>query len=163
MFNRFALPVIGAAILASSLPALAVKVTVNGADYDVTYIDGTYADHKPLFQWPPSGLMPWWGDGSGALASQFAFQVYDGLGSGSFAGSGPMFAFAYDAGSSSLEGAIQSITDPNTQDIQTASPTDPIKYAVINPTATPVPAPLPLLGGLLAYRLARKLRVRQSR
>lgn len=163
MLNRLSLPVIGAAIIASSLPAMAVKVTVNGGDYDVTYIDGTYADHKSLFQWPPSGLMPWWGDGSGALASQFASQVYDGLGSGSFAGSGPMFAFAYDAGSSSLEGIIQSITDPNTQDIQTASPTDSIKYAVINPTATPVPAPLPVLGGLLAYRLARKLRMRQLR
>ena len=71
--------------------------------------------------------MPWWGDPSGSLASEFAFQVYDSLGSGSGIGSGPLFAYLQDAGSGTLEGWVQSLTDPNVQDLQ-----PPFSNAAIN-------------------------------
>ena len=74
----------------AALPSAAVSVTVNGVDYDVTIFDGSYDDYSSLFREPPAGQMPWWSDPSGGLALQFAFQVYDSLGSGSDVGSGPV-------------------------------------------------------------------------
>jgi hypothetical protein len=145
----------------AALPAAAVSVTVNGLDYDVTFFEGSYADHSLLFQAPPAGLMPWWSDPSGDLASQFAFQVYGSLGSGSVLGYGPVFAYLYDAGSDTLEGWVQSITDLNVQDIQNPSRTASINYAILNnppPSPEPVPSPLPLFGAASAYRVSRTLR-----
>jgi hypothetical protein len=107
--------------------------------------------------------MPWWSDPSGGLALQFAFQVYDSLGSGSDAGSGPVFAYLYDASTGTLEGWVQSITDPNVQDLQNPSRSAAIKYATVsNPISNPepVPSPLPVLGAVAAFRVSRKLRQR---
>ena len=145
----------------AALPAAAVSVTVNGLDYDVTFFEGSYADHSLLFQAPPTGLMPWWSDPSGDLASQFAFQVYGSLGSGSVLGYGPVFAYLNDASTDTLEGWVQSITDLNVQDIQNPSHSAGIKYAILNnpsPSPEPVPSPLPLCGAASAYRVSRTLR-----
>jgi hypothetical protein len=145
----------------AALPAAAVSVTVDGLDYDVTFFEGSYADHSLLFQAPPTGLMPWWSDPSGDLASQFAFQVYGSLGNGSVLGYGPVFAYLNDASTDKLEGWVQSITDPNVQDIQNPSRNAVINYAILNnasPGPEPVPSPLPLFGAASAYRVSRKLR-----
>jgi hypothetical protein len=147
----------------AALPSAAVSVTVNGVDYDVTFFDGSYDKYSSLFSEPPSGQMPWWSDPSGGLALQFAFQVYDSLGSGSDAGSGPVFAYLYDASTGTLEGWVQSITDLNVQDIQNPSRTASIKYAILSnaiPNPEPVPSPLPVLGAVAAFRISRKLRQR---
>ncbi len=140
------------------LPADAVLVTVNQMEYDVTLFEGSFDDHSALFQAPPTGLMPWWSDNTGSLASIFALEVYNGLGSGSSVGSGPVFAFLHDAGSGTLEGWVQSLTDPNTQDLLTPFSNAAIKYAILNPV--PVPLPLPVFAVLAAYRVSRKLRKR---
>jgi hypothetical protein len=104
--------------------------------------------------------MPWWSDPSGALASEFALQVYDSLGMGSHLGSGPLFTYLYDADSSTLEGWSQSITDPDAQDIQTLAVNEIIKYAIINFTPQPVPSPLPFMGAIGTFRASRRLRKR---
>jgi len=151
---------IAAVPLLAMLPAGAVLVTVDAVEYDVTVFEGRYVDHASLFDEPPVGQMPWWSDASGILASQFAFQVYDSLGVGSYSGSGPVFAFLYDSGAGALTGLVQSLSDPNSQDILNPFGNDSIKYAVVytpfGPTS--VPAPLPFFGVIAAYRRAFSLR-----
>ena len=147
----------------AALPSAAVSVTVNGVDYDVTFFDGSYDDYSSLFSEPPAGQMPWWSDPSGGLALQFAFQVYDSLGSGSDVGSGPVFAYLYDASTGTLEGWVQSITDPNVQDLKNPSRSAAVKYAILSnpiPNPEPVPSPLPVLGAVAAFRVSRKLHQR---
>ena len=149
--------------LLATLPADAVLVTVNGVEYDVTVLEGSYDDHDLLFYEPPVGLMPWWGDTSGSLSSQFAFQVYNSLGEGSYGGTGPVFAFDYDSGSGMLAGLVQSLSDPNSQDILHPFSNESIKYAILYaPPTPPVPAPVPspsaCLGVIAAYRSSRRLR-----
>jgi len=145
--------------LLAAFPASAVLVSVNGTEYDVTFFAGSHDDHSSLFKSPPAGLMPWWDDVTGMLALEFAFQVYDGLGEGSYAGSGPMFAYLLDPGTSTIEGWVQSLTDPNSQDIQTPLRNASVTYAILNPL--PVPLPPPVLGALAAFRVSRGLRRRQ--
>ena len=149
--------------LLATLPAGAVLVTVNAVEYDVTVFEGSYDDNDSLFNEPPVGQMPWWGDTSGSLASQFAFQVYNSLGEGSYGGSGPVFAFDYDSGSGMLAGLVQSLSDPNSQDILTPFSNESIKYAILYapptpPVPAPVPSPLPCLGVIAAYRSSCRLR-----
>ena len=94
---------------------------------------------------------------------QFAFQVYDSLGSGSGVGSGPVFAYLYDASTGTLEGWVQSTTDPNVQDLKNPSRSAAVKHAILSnpiPNPEPVPSPLPVLGAAAAFRISRKLRKR---
>ena len=151
---------IAAVPLLATLPAGAVLVTVDAVEYDVTVFEGRYDDHASLFDEPPIGQMPWWSDASGILASQFALQVYDSLGLGSYNGSGPVFAFLYDSGSGALAGLVQSLSDPNSQDILNPFGNDSIKYAVVYtpPGPASVPAPLSFLGVIAAFRRSRRLR-----
>ena len=149
--------------LLAKLPARAVLVTVNAVEYDVTVFEGSYDDYNSLFYEPPVGQMPWWGDTSGILASQFAFQVYNSLGVGSYSGLGPVFAYDYDSGSGTLAGLVQSLSDPNSQDILTPFSNESIKYAILYapptpPVPAPVPSPLACLGVIAAYRSSRRLR-----
>jgi hypothetical protein len=154
---------IAAVHLLATLPADAVLVTVNGVEYDVTILEGSYDDHDLLFHKPPVGQMPWWGDTSGSLASQFAFQVYNSLGEGSYSGSGPVFAYDYDSGLGTLSGLVQSLSDPNSQDILNPFSNESIKYAILYappspPVPEPVPSPVACLGVIAAYRSSRRLR-----
>ncbi|MFM1901850.1 MAG: hypothetical protein RLZZ216_2426 [Cyanobacteriota bacterium] len=89
---------------------------------------------------------------------QFALQVYDSLGSGTDAGFGPVFAYLYDASSATLEGWVQSTTDPNVQDIKNPSSSAAIKYAILS--SVPVPSPMPFFGAVATFRFSRKLRQR---
>jgi hypothetical protein len=92
------------------------------------------------------------------LASQFAFQGYGSLGSGSDDGFGPVFAYFYDASAATLEAWVQSIADINVQDIQIRSRSAAIKYGILSPE--PVPSRLPVLGAVATFRFSRKLRQR---
>ena len=49
--------------------ANAVVVTVAGNAYDVTIETTSYLSSPSLFQTPPLGRMPWWGDSSGKTGS----------------------------------------------------------------------------------------------
>jgi hypothetical protein len=155
--------VIGALPVLAALPSSAVSVTVEDTDYDVNFFEGSYAEYSSLYRAPPAGYMPWWSDPSGALASQFAFQVYDSLGSGSDLGYGPVFAYLYDASTDTLEGWVQSTTDLYVQDIKNPSRTAVIKYAILShatPSSDSVPGPLPIAGAATAFVVSRKLRQR---
>lgn len=140
----------------TAFPASAVLVTINTVEYDVSLFEGSYDNNSSLFQAPPAGYMPWWSDPSGNLASAFALQVYDSLGSGSDVGSGPVFAYLYDSGTGSVEGWVQSLTDPNAQDIRNPSRDAAVKYAIVNPA--PVPLPLPVFGAIAALHVSKRLR-----
>jgi hypothetical protein len=74
--------------LLSVAPASAITVTVNSIDYDVSFFNTSYLSNSIIFQIPPSGQMPWWGDGTGNLATEFAQQVYNHLGPGPTSGYG---------------------------------------------------------------------------
>jgi hypothetical protein len=92
----------------SANPASAVVVTVGGSAYDVTTMTTSYDTSTSLFQLPAAGTMPWWGDD--ALASEFAAQVYNALGSGWDPDYGPVFAYGQSVGQ--VLGLAQSISNP---------------------------------------------------
>ena len=99
MFNLKTLPLAGAAVAAAVVmapgSAQAALFTVDGQQYDVTTITGTYNDNTALLE-----SQVWWGDS--ALARAFAEVVQDALGTpnpldGSGDGEAPYFAFLSDA------------------------------------------------------------------
>ena len=139
--------------------AHAVMVTVAGNAYDVTIETTSYLSSPSLFQTPPLGRMPWWGDSSGTTASLFATEVYDQLGAGPTAGYGPLFA--YDIAGGNLNVIKQNLTNPLSQLDDTFADNQTLSFAVANPLATTsVPAPLPLTSLAAATAWSRRLRRR---
>lgn len=137
----------------SAAPAAAVVVNVGGIAYDVTVLETFYNANTSLFQSPPSGHMPWWGDD--LLASEFASQVYNALGSGWDADYGPVFAHRASLGQ--VLGIAQSSSDPLDQIDVTPGINTSVRYAI---AASPVPGPLPLFGVATALGWSRQLRKR---
>lgn len=142
-------------------PGTAIVITVDGREYDVS-VRTTSADATPqIFQLPElGGLMPWWNNPS--LAAQFAMQVFDGLGPGSTAGYGPIFA--YERSNSAVAGVVQSLSDPNDQTVvdPAPAPSETLAYAIAGaPVSVPVPAPI--LGIAAGWHSARQLRRRLRR
>ena len=132
---------------------------VAGNAYDVTIETTSYLSSPSLFQTPPLGRMPWWGDSSGATASVFATEVYDQLGAGPTAGYGPLFA--YDIAGGNLNVIMQNLTNPLSQLDDTFADNQTLSFAVANPLATTsVPAPLPLTALAAATAWSRRLRRR---
>jgi hypothetical protein len=147
--------------LLSLAPASAVTVTVDSIDYDVTFFMGAYSGNPSLFQTPPSGKMPWWGDGTGDLAYEFAQQVYNSLGEGTRAGYGPVFA--YERSTNEILGLVQSLTDPLDTPDEMIATDAAVKYAIatpLRPAPSSVPGPLPLFGAAAAFGWSRQLRKR---
>jgi hypothetical protein len=137
----------------SPAPAAAVGVNVGGNSYDVTVLNTSYDTNTSLFQLPPTGAMPWWGDD--LLASEFAAQVYKFLGSGWDADYGPIFAHGVSLGQ--VLGLTQSLSDPMDQIDVTPATTSTVTYAI---ATAPVPGPLPLIGAAAAFGWSRQLRKR---
>lgn len=158
-----ALAVLGGAILPflSATPAAAVVVNVGGVDYDVNSITTSASSQPSAFGLPPLGQMPWWGDD--ALASEFAFKVFNQLGPGWNADYGPVFAYAFDSPLNQMLGLAQSLTDINDQiDVTPANSASSI-YAIVSsggPPPVAVPAPLPLLGSAACWGWSRHFRQR---
>ncbi|MBD2551635.1 hypothetical protein H6G65_19100 [Microcystis elabens FACHB-917] len=147
--------------LFTGLPASAVTVRIGTIDYDVTVFTGSYDNNNSLFQAPPLGQMPWWGDVTGDLALLFAQQVYDQLGDGPTSGFGPVFAYDLDMGD--VLGISQSLTNPLSQLDETLAPSDSVAYAIARPLlppSTPVPGPLPVFGAMAAFGWSRRIRRR---
>ncbi len=139
--------------LLSAAPAAAVVVNVGGNSYDVTVFNTSYNASTSSFQLPPSGQMPWWGND--LLASEFAAQVYNSLGTGWDSNYGPVFAHGESIGQ--VLGIVQSVTNPSDQiDVTPASNTT-LTYAM---ATSPVPGPLPLFGAAAAFGWSRQLRKR---
>lgn len=147
LLSATALPIL------SANPAAAALVTVGGADYDVTISTTSYNASASVFQLPPAGQMPWWGDE--ALASDFALEVFNQLGAGWSANYGPVFA--HGATVSQVLGIAQSLTDINDQIDVTPSTNATVSYAI---ATAPVPGPLPLFGAAAAFGWSRRLRQR---
>jgi hypothetical protein len=140
-------------------PASAITVTVGSTNYEVNVFMGVYTGNESIFQLPPLGTMPWWGDD--LLAATFAEQVYDQLGSGASEGYGPIFA--YELSGSDILGISQNLTDPLNQITETISSVASANYAIATPQDSPqasVPAPLPLFGAAAAFGWSRTLRKR---
>ena len=142
-------------------PASAVTVTVGSIDYDVTVFNGSYTSNSSLFQVPPAGKAPWWGDD--ILASTFAQQVNDQLDSGPTSGYGPVFA--YEVSGTDILGISQNLTDTLSQNVETIAENAAVNYAIATPLGsapTSVPAPLPVFGAAAALGWSRQLRKRIS-
>ena len=155
---RFAaLALLGGATLPlfSATPAAAVVVIVGGINYDVSISSTSYTLNPTTFDLPPTGQMPWWGDG--ARASEFATKVFDQLGSGWDPNYGPVFAYSIAAPQNQVEGLTQSLTDINDQIDVTPATNAMVSYAI---ATAPVPLPLPVLGAAAGYRWSRRLRQR---
>jgi hypothetical protein len=147
--------------LLAGMPASAVTVRIGTIDYDVTVFSGSHDNNNSLFQTPPLGQMPWWGDVTGDLASLFAQQVYNQLGNGPTSGFGPVFA--YDLAMGDVLGISQSLTDPLSQLDETLAPNDSVAYAIASPLLPPstsVPGPLPVFGAMAAFGWSRRIRRR---
>ena len=145
--------------LLSVAPASAFTVTVDSIDYDVTVFSGSYNSDPALFQVPPAGKAPWWGDLT--LALKFAPQVYNQLGPGPTAGNGPIFA--YELSGTDILGVSQDLADPLVQYPETIATNAAVRYATATPlgsTLAAVPAPLPLFGAAAALGWSRQLRKR---
>jgi hypothetical protein len=136
-------------------------VTVNSIDYDVSFFNTSYNSNSVLFQMPPAGQMPWWGDGTGNLAAEFAQQVYNNLGSGPTSGYGPVFA--YELSGTNILGWSQNLSDTNSQNFEMIAINVDVIYATatpLNTASTSVPAPLPVFGAAAAFGWSRQLRKR---
>jgi hypothetical protein len=145
--------------LLSVAPAFALTVTVGSVDYDVTFFNGSYNSNSSLFQNPPAGMLPWWGNDM--LAITFAQHVYDKLGLGPTPGNGPVFA--YELSGTDILGVSQDLGDLLIQYPETISDTSAVKYAIatpLNSALASVPAPLPVLGAAAAFAWSRQLRKR---
>jgi len=145
--------------LLSVAPASALTVTVDSIDYDVTIFSGAFNSNSALFQAPPAGQVPWWGNDD--LALDFALQVYDQLGLGPTSGYGPVFA--YENSGTDILGWSQSITDTESQNFETIATTAGVNYAIATPlfsAPASVPAPLPVFGAAAAFGWSRQLRKR---
>lgn len=140
-------------------PASALTVTVGSIDYDVTVFNGSYNSNSSLFQIPPAGQVPWWGNDM--LAIDFAQQVYDQLGSGSTPGNSPVFA--YDVSGTDILGISQDLGDILIQYPETIADNAAVKYAIatpLNSAPASVPAPLPVFGAAAAFGWSRRIRRR---
>lgn len=145
--------------LLTTSPAAAVVVTIGGTPYDVSVSTTTYNSSSADFQTPSSGgLMPWWGDDM--LASDFAKEVYDALGSGWDNNYGPVFAYEFDAIQGKVPGIAQSILNPNLQIDVSPAPAAMVSYAIAASDPAPVPAPLPIFGLAGGFVASRRLRRR---
>ena len=145
--------------LLSVAPASAFTVTVDSIDYDVTVFSGSYNSDPALFQVPPFGKVPWWGDVT--LALKFAPQVYNQLGPGPTSGNGPIFA--YELSGADILGISQDLADPLVQYPETIEINAAVNYAIatpLNSAPTSVPAPLPVFGAAAALGWSRQLRKR---
>ena len=146
--------------IVSALPASAVTITIGSIDYDVTVFLGKFTGNESLFQLPPAGKAPWWGDLSGNTAAEFAKVVYNQFGQGPEVGYGPVFA--YDITTPNVQGIVQSLTDLSAQLDQPFSASSDVLYAFATPLpqgpVSSVPGPLPVVGALGAFTFSRRLR-----
>jgi hypothetical protein len=148
-------------VVLASTPASAVVVNVNGNDYDVTTYSISQLAMPSLFDLPTmGGKMPWWGDSD--LAATFAQQVFNALGEGSVAGSGPLFAFELNGNPYfDVTSWKQDLLNASTQTQEFTPQSSVATYALLSPA--PTPAPLPVLGIVSAFHAARRLRRRLGR
>jgi hypothetical protein len=147
-----------AAISLSPGSAQAYVVTVNGVQYDVTTFTGSYNANTSKFATAANnGMMPWWNNSTTAQA--FAEQVGSSLGLMNVTGtgtSGPFFGYTINANP-----GISNYRWLGSTPVATGSAA--FTTARTWAQATPVPAPLPMLGSAAALSFCHRLRSRSKR
>jgi len=147
-----------AAISLSPGSAQAYVVTVGGVQYDVTTFTGSYDANSSKFATAANGgVMPWWG--SKSLATQFATQVGFNLGTQQDPTLGPFFGYGYAGGFVDGYAWRGNGPPPGVVSFSRDGGSPLYKWA----QATPVPAPLPVLGSAAALGFCRRLRSRSKR
>jgi hypothetical protein len=159
--------------LAPAARAVSLDLTVNGQLWRLDTVNTTYQASTSLFNTAAAGgSMPWWGDGTGTLATAFATALLAADPSQSVFGypnpSGPtpnqrspFFAWDYQAGPPNVSyvsvqlGTPPTLTSPSFKVNETATREFFIATAVPR-----VPGPLPLLGAAAAFGWSRRLRRR---
>jgi len=118
-----------------------ITVTVDGTEYFVSTVTGTFTDNMTQLE-----STPWWGDQS--LAQALAGAVADDIGTPNNGGDGgPLFAYSLDAVNAYLfvMGNVNQVS---------VSPAEVISFAFGNVVATPEPGSLSMLfAGLLGFGL----------
>ncbi len=134
-------------VISSSAQAATVNRTVNGVNYDITTVTGTFNSLQATLQ-----SQPWWG--SSTSASQFATVVGNSLGLPNFFGiNGPLFSFnsgrVFGVGINTSQSFVLGSVVPSAR-LNSVS----LAYATARATPVPTPALLPgLLGlGAVAWR-----------
>jgi hypothetical protein len=145
-----------AAISLSPGSAQAYVVTVDGVQYDVTTFTGSYNANTSKFATAANnGVMPWWNNST--MAEAFAGQVGSALGLVNVDGTlGPFFGYRNnDVGISNYRW----VGSTSAVGLGSAGYIAQRTWA----QATPVPAPLPLLGAALPLSFCHRLRSRSKR
>ena len=145
----------------SHQPAAALTVQVNGANYDLSIYSGSYTSNIVDFELPANGgRMPWWGQPT--LAADFAYALAAGLSPTPLPADGPLFATAFngtDVEATYYDLSTLGITDVINENV--AFDPDSTQSYVLASSLASVPAPLPVLGAVAGFSLARRLRRRQ--
>lgn len=155
---------VAASLFSFPQAARALNVSVDGTTYDIQLYTGSFTSTPTIFQTPANGgRMAWWGNPT--LADALAAQLANGLSPSYTDGDpveGPLFATSFDIATvggeinaSFFDLSTLGITDVVSSGAFDASAT--LTYAV---SATPVPAPLPILGLAGGFAVSRRLRRR---
>lgn len=167
------------AVIAPAAGAVSLDLTVNGQRWRLDTVTTTYVASQGLFNTPAAGgSMPWWGDGTGTLATAFATALlaadpsqsvfgYPNSGTGGTANQRSPF-FAWEWRSTAPNVSYVSIELPT----PSISPDGANSYKLNQATSREwfiasaiqqVPGPLPLFGAAAAFGWSRRLRRRLHR
>jgi hypothetical protein len=137
----FAVLVVMLCFFPSTSKADSITVTVDGTQYDITTVTGTFTDNMTQLE-----STPWWGDAT--LAQAIATAVADDIGTPNDGGiGGPLFAYSLDAVNAYL--FIQG--NVNMTSVQESVS---FSYGVGSAVSAPEPEPLSMLfSGLLGLGL----------
>lgn len=169
---------LGAAV-APAAGAVTLDLTVNGQLWRLDTVTTSYVVSPGLFNTPAAGgSMPWWGDGTGTLATAFATALlaadpsqsvfgYPNSGTGGTANQrSPFFAWEWRANAPNvsyvtIELPTPSISPDGASSLKLNQATS--REWFIASAIQQVPGPLPLFGAAAAFGWSRRLRRRLHR
>ena len=161
--------------LAPAARAVSLDLTVNGQLWRLDTVNTSYTASTSLFNTAAGGgSMPWWGDGTGQLAADFATALLAADPSQSVFGypnpvgttpnqRSPFFAWAWQPSAPNVSYVSLELPGPTVTAIGASSlkVNQSTAREFFIATAVPrVPGPLPLLGAAAAFGWSRRLRRR---
>jgi len=161
--------------LAPTARAVSLDLTVNGQLWRLDTVNTSYTASTSLFNTAAGGgSMPWWGDGTGQLAADFATALLAADPSQSVFGypnpigttpnqRSPFFAWDYQSGAPQVSYVALELPGPfvTATGVASLKANQGTTREFFVATAVPqVPGPLPLLGAAAAFGWSRRLRRR---